>query len=150
MQFSPRVPKNMKHYVCQYCGKDIIEKKGTEIRKFCNNKCQGLLKSKNSYEYFLTSPPEFQHSLFKVQPVKKHILEEQGWKCAICKCKQIHNWKPLSFILDHIDWDACNNTRANFRLVCPNCDSQLDTFKSRNKWKCTRKYTPSITRNNNI
>ena len=36
-------------------------------------------------------------------------------------------------ILDHIDGDASNNTRENFRCVCPNCDSQLDTYKSKNK-----------------
>ena len=33
----------------------------------------------------------------------------------------------------HIDGDASNNFRDNLRLVCPNCDSQLDTYKSRNK-----------------
>lgn len=36
-------------------------------------------------------------------------------------------------VLDHIDGDASNNTRENFRCVCPNCDSQLDTYKSKNK-----------------
>lgn len=36
-------------------------------------------------------------------------------------------------ILDHIDGDASHNTRENLRCVCPNCDSQLDTYKSKNK-----------------
>ena len=40
---------------------------------------------------------------------------------------------PLHFILDHIDGDASNNFEFNLRLICPNCDSQLDTYKSRNK-----------------
>ena len=35
-------------------------------------------------------------------------------------------------IIDHIDGDASNNMPDNFRLVCPNCDSQLPTFKARN------------------
>lgn len=43
------------------------------------------------------------------------------------------NDKELIFILDHIDGDASNNKRNNFRLICPNCDSQLDTYKSKNK-----------------
>ena len=43
------------------------------------------------------------------------------------------NNKELHFILDHIDGDATNNTRNNLRLICPNCDSQLDTYKSKNK-----------------
>ena len=39
----------------------------------------------------------------------------------------------LNFVLDHIDGDASNSSKDNLRLVCPNCDSQLDTFKCRNK-----------------
>lgn len=41
----------------------------------------------------------------------------------------------LEFVLDHIDGDATNNTRENLRMVCPNCDSQLPTFKSKNRGK---------------
>jgi hypothetical protein len=37
------------------------------------------------------------------------------------------------FILDHIDGKASNNRRDNLRCICPNCDSQLDTYKSKNK-----------------
>lgn len=43
------------------------------------------------------------------------------------------NGKPITFILDHVDGHANNNCRENLRLICPNCDSQLDTYKSRNK-----------------
>lgn len=43
------------------------------------------------------------------------------------------NNSELVFVLDHIDGNADNNNRDNLRLVCPNCDSQLDTFKSKNK-----------------
>lgn len=40
---------------------------------------------------------------------------------------------PLALVLDHIDGNPDNNHRDNLRLVCPNCDSQLPTFKSRNR-----------------
>ena len=43
------------------------------------------------------------------------------------------NNKKINFILDHIDGNAANNDRSNMRLICPNCDSQLDTYKSKNK-----------------
>ena len=36
-------------------------------------------------------------------------------------------------ILDHIDGNADNNNLINLRLVCSNCDSQLPTYKGRNK-----------------
>ena len=65
--------------------------------------------------------------------IKKFILEEQEHKCDICGMQDNWNNKPLVFILDHIDGHANNNIRTNLRLVCPNCDSQLDTYKSKNK-----------------
>lgn len=70
---------------------------------------------------------------------KQDIINEQDGKCVICGCKQEHNGKPLVFILDHIDGHAANNKRENLRCICPNCDSQLDTYKSKNK-KSDREY----------
>lgn len=51
----------------------------------------------------------------------------------ICGMKPIWNGKELVFIIDHIDGHASNNRRDNLRCICPNCDSQLDTYKSKNK-----------------
>ena len=71
---------------------------------------------------------------------KKEFMKEQNNKCAICECEPIWNGKPLVFVLDHIDGDASNNRRDNLRMICPNCDSQLPTFKSKNKNSTRRNY----------
>lgn len=65
--------------------------------------------------------------------IREYLYEEQDNKCAICGMKNEWNGKELKFILDHIDGDAANGKRENLRLICPNCDSQLPTYKSKNK-----------------
>ena len=65
--------------------------------------------------------------------IRGYILESQNNKCAICGLSTEWNGKELHFVLDHIDGDAANNHKENLRLICPNCDSQLDTYKSKNK-----------------
>ena len=65
--------------------------------------------------------------------IRDYILQSQNNQCAICGMLNEWNGAELNFVLDHIDGDASNSSRENLRLVCPNCDSQLPTFKSRNK-----------------
>ena len=71
---------------------------------------------------------------------KKYFLEEQDHKCAICGMTDSWQGRPLVFVLDHIDGNADNNNRDNLRLICPNCDSQLSTFKSKNKHSARAKH----------
>lgn len=72
--------------------------------------------------------------------IRTYIFEKQDKKCAICKMENMWNGKELHFILDHINGDASNNKEENLRLICPNCDSQLSTFKSRNKNSARNKF----------
>lgn len=65
--------------------------------------------------------------------IRDYIFQKQDKKCAICGIDDQWNGKELHFVLDHIDGDASNDFEYNLRLICPNCDSQLDTYKSRNK-----------------
>jgi RNA polymerase subunit RPABC4/transcription elongation factor Spt4 len=67
--------------------------------------------------------------------VRSYLLEAQRHTCAICGCPTSWQGMELRLVLDHVDGDASNNQRANLRLVCPNCDSQLPTFKARNRGK---------------
>lgn len=65
--------------------------------------------------------------------IRKYILDEQDNRCDLCGTGIVWNDKPLLFVCDHIDGNASNDSRVNLRLICPNCDSQLNTFKSKNK-----------------
>lgn len=77
--------------------------------------------------------------------IRDYIYNRQDNKCAICGLSRYWNNKDLKFILDHIDGDCTNNHSSNVRLICPNCDSQLPTFKSKNRksqriWRTNYKY----------
>ena len=65
--------------------------------------------------------------------IRRYLLDEQRDCCAICGLPSEWNGRALVLVLDHVDGDAGNNHRVNLRMVCPNCDSQLPTFKSRNR-----------------
>jgi hypothetical protein len=73
--------------------------------------------------------------------IRKFLIKKYGNKCMICRLNG-DNWngKSITLIVDDIDGDAYNYKVDNIRLVCPNCDSQLPTYKGRNKGKSTRKY----------
>jgi hypothetical protein len=115
--------------LCPNCGKEISNKPSI----YCSIKCFNEYKHKQNYKEFLKGGSNFQRANYSPKTFKKDILEEQDNKCAICGCTPVWNEKPLVFVLDHIDGHASNNARENLRLICPNCDSQLDTFKSKNK-----------------
>jgi len=65
--------------------------------------------------------------------LREYIDTQQQGRCALCGQSRTWNGDRLVLVLDHIDGDATNNRRENLRLVCPNCDSQLETYKMRNR-----------------
>ena len=100
--------------------------------KYCSKECEVEYKTNKKYEYYLNHQEEY-CKIITTNFLKRHILKEQNNCCKICENENKWNGKSIVFVLDHINGDASNNNRENLRLVCPNCDSQLDTYKSKNK-----------------
>lgn len=99
----------------------------------CSLTCANKYRHKFKYQLLIDGDPSIMRSNYTPSVFKDDILLEQDNKCVVCNCEPYHNGQRLVFILDHIDGDAANNKRDNLRLVCPNCDSQLPTYKSKNK-----------------
>lgn len=118
--------------ICLNCGKEFYHYQGS-TGKYCCCKCQQEYQSKEKYQLILDGDESIMRANYSPKIAKPFILKEQDNKCAICGMEPIWNGKELVFILDHIDGHASNNKRDNLRMICPNCDSQLDTYKSKNK-----------------
>lgn len=120
-----------KKHICENCSKEYVCV--PKNSKFCSKDCEINYRVKKYYEYYLENQEKFNNVTNGMKFIKKHLLNEQNNLCAICGLSNQWNDKNLTFVLDHIDGDAANNMKNNLRLICPNCDSQLDTYKSKNK-----------------
>lgn len=118
--------------ICKNCGKEFKVYAGS-TGKFCCATCHTEFIHREKYKDFLEHPEKYNRADYNPRSFKLDILKEQNNVCAICGIKPEWNGKKLVFILDHIDGHAANNYRSNLRMICPNCDSQLDTYKSKNK-----------------
>ena len=124
---------------CDNCGK-LIQKHWSGMGDEGSNSsglCRKCLNEKNDADrlkrWLETGEMNYKVSTTIRGVYRRYLYEQQDNKCAICGIDNIWNDKELNFILDHIDGDASNSSRGNLRLICPNCDSQLPTYKSRNR-----------------
>lgn len=121
---------NINKNICKNCGKKIINRNKSGL---CQN-CLIEERHKNKIKNWLETGDTGCKAGTNIRNcIRDYLYEEQDYKCAICGIENEWNGKELKFVLDHIDGDASNNKRENMRLICPNCDSQLDTYKSKNK-----------------
>ena len=119
-------------YICEGCNSDIPFQGYSRQHKFCSNKCQHSYRSKLNYEKQEKLWLEGKCKSRKL--IYKFLVAHNGNKCSCCG---ITEWqgKPIRLWVDHIDGNATNNQPENFRLICPNCDSQSETFGAKNYGK---------------
>lgn len=116
--------------LCLYCRNSI---QNTQ-RTFCNKKCYRQYEFLERVRVVESSGFVYSDTKFNTSAsfAKRYLRYKYGDVCSICKISSCWNNQPLTLILDHINGQSNDWSITNLRLVCPNCDSQLPTFKSKN------------------
>ena len=80
-------------------------------------------------QYFVENSPHGRSN------VKRYIIKHKLLPYVCAECKMLPMWqnKKLVLVLDHINGINNDNRIENLRFLCPNCNSQMDTFCGRNK-----------------
>jgi hypothetical protein len=75
--------------------------------------------------------------------VRRHYLQwrkrhDQPIRCDNPNCplhsgEAVWNGTRINLVLDHVDGCPYHNRSENLRLLCPNCNSQLETHGGRNR-----------------
>jgi len=101
-----------------------LKYQGRGIKRDCTNILNGIEIVENTQQKSITGV------------LKKFILKNglKEHKCEECGIIEWNN-KPLSLELDHTDGIRSNNKLENLKLLCPNCHSQTNTWRGRNKNK---------------
>lgn len=85
---------------------------------------------KRPMDYYLRENSKVTNrSSLKDRLIKEGLLKNE---CAVCQIEPRWNNKPLVLVLDHKNGINNDYRLSNIRLLCPNCNSQTDTFTGKN------------------
>ena len=80
-------------------------------------------------------------------PFLRRYLKEKFSQCSSCGISEWNN-RPITLEIEHIDGNWSNNKEDNLTLICPNCHSQTDTYRAKNKGKGRKRYGDMIAPSN--
>lgn len=124
----------MEKRICKNCDRTLGKNNKSGYCSGCVAKQIAMDKTQKTFDNWLTTGDLGLSVLTTVRgTLRAKLLDYYGNKCSICEAPSTWNGQPLVLVLDHINGDASDDSKENLRFVCPNCDSQLDTYKSKNK-----------------
>jgi 5-methylcytosine-specific restriction endonuclease McrA len=102
---------------------------------YCSNKCQQEYLYKQNISNWLSKkitgkqkdgrPSDF---------VRRYLLEEANYQCSICGWGKPNPVNGIIYLeIDHINGSRENGYRENLQVLCPNCHTLTNTYKTLNK-----------------
>jgi len=124
-------------FICEHCETEFGFKGYSSNHKFCSIECSKAHVAdrkdrlrEQRYNDWLEGKGLGVKNPRKL--IREFVIKRDGYKCNCCGITE-WNGKEIALWCDHIDGDATNNHPSNFQMVCPNCDSQQDTFGAKNR-----------------
>lgn len=114
-------------YSCAHCEKEF-KAAHSSTKTYCSVQCQQDKQFKDRYTAWMSGEQiKIGRSL-----LRRMIEYRDGYFCNVCG---ISTWNDQKIVLDaeHIDGNSNNNSPDNVCFLCPNCHSQTETYKAKNK-----------------
>lgn len=116
---------------CLNCGKLLNNRQA----KYCSNICQTDYQYKQYINRWKSGEETGLSGEYSIsQHIRRYLMNKYSCKCQLCGWGEVNpytNTTPLE--IHHIDGDYKNNNEDNLQLLCPNCHSLTETYKSHNK-----------------
>lgn len=131
---------------CKGCGEDFERRKG--YYSYCKSTCKGTNKNSNIdwisinnseqklSRHAQTCITKADESFLKgdklcLETIRKLLIRRVNNTCEYCR---LSRWmdKKIPLEMHHVDGNNKNNSPDNLHIICPNCHSQTDNFRSKN------------------
>ena len=115
---------------CLNCGKELVKRQ----IKYCSNQCQRDFQYKQKIEDWKNGKFDGLSGEFGISSyIRRYMLEKSNYACEKCGWNLINPTTGLCPLeIHHIDGDYQNNEEVNLQVLCPNCHSLTDNYKSLN------------------
>ena len=95
--------------------------------KYCSNTCQ------QNYQYEKKVLSWLSEDISPgIKLIRRYLKQTRVYECSVCKLSS-WNEKEITLEVEHKDGNSGNNHIDNLCWICPNCHSQTDTYKAKNK-----------------
>ena len=121
--------ENTRH--CATCGKELKDYQ----RKYCSNKCQVIYQQNKYIDKWKNGDVSGVCGEYGISTIiRNYLLSKSNYKCEKCGWGELNTFtKKVPLEIHHIDGDYTNNKEENLQVLCPNCHSLTETYKSHNK-----------------
>ena len=127
------MPSVYREKICKFCG---LTHRGRG-KNYCSTQCQNDFQRMEKVKLWLEGVNNgMRGKTSTANWIKWYLIKLRGNKCEVCGWCEINpHTGNIPIELEHVDGDFTNNKIENLKLLCPNCHSLTETYKSLNKGK---------------